>query len=201
MLSTRPLPNPVSTRPSAPLVPHHRSSVRRLLRRAIPALFACLSALSARSVAAQRPTSPEGVRLSLPPGGRFFTDTFALRRLPILGPFGAGAVIREDPARVAERAVRAAERAKERLLVLRWTMVVQAGLVPRIDSAAVANELAANTPAVARPDSGPPPGALVPVVPVAKREGVDVSRQIGNDIFGDLGGLGISLDEIGRAHV
>jgi len=171
--------------------------VRRLLRRAIPVLVACLSALSARSVAAQQPTSPEGIRLSLPQGARLFTVPFALRPLPIFGPFGTGAVIREDPARVAERAVRAATRAKERLLLRRWTMVVQAGLMPRIDSAALAAQLAANTPAVARPDSGPPPGALVPVVPGAKREGVDVAKQIGNDIFGELGGLGglgISLD-------
>ena len=198
MLSIRPLPIPVSTRPSAPLVPHFRSSVRRLLRsalprRAIPVLLACLSALSARSVAAQRPTSPEGVRLSLPQGGRLFTDTFALRRLPIFGPFGTGAVIREDPARVADRAVRAAERTKERLLLRRWTMVVQAGLMPRVDSVALANAIAANLAAAVRPDSGPPPGALVPVIG-PKREGVDVSRQIGNDIFGELGGLGINLD-------
>jgi len=145
----------------------------------------------AKPAAAQQPLNRADASLSaLLQGGRLLTETFALRPLPIFGPFGRGAPYRPDPARVADQVVRDAIRAKDQLVQRRWTRVVQAGLLRRPDTVPT---VAARTDSVPVP-LGPTPGALVPVLTPPRREGADVNKQIGNDLLGDLGTLGIVLD-------
>ncbi len=164
--------------------------MRRPLHRGINRLvLACLSALLATPATAQQSPVPGAqLPLPLPAGARLFTDSLTLRRLPILGPFGSGSATRAEPARVARQLVADAERARARHLQRRWFDVLQAGFAP-----ATLPAVAAIPVATPRTDSGPPPGALVPII-TPPREGADVARTIGDDILGDLGGLGIALN-------
>jgi len=174
--------------------------VRRPLRRGrtlLPAslyvvvavIVAC--AMVAVPAAAQDTTyaAPDGIP-GLASRGRLLSETFQLRPLPIFGPFGSGAAYRADPALVANQAVREAYRAKDRLLQRRWVRVLQSGYNVPIDGA---NAVAS------RPDSTDArstlvPGSLVPLAPLGKREGAELSKQIGNDLLGNLGNLGITLN-------
>ena len=116
---------------------------------------------------------------------RLAADTLRIRIPTLLGPLGAATAFRPDPARVADRAVEVTRaRSVERLLG-RWSATVARGLAPQIDSAALR--------VVAEVDTGPRPGALVPLVP-QRRDGADAATQISTDILGEIGQLGINLN-------
>ena len=182
----------VPRRQGWPLVPHDRSSVRRLLQTwALAALpmawsmtlpIASLTAVSliasplATSLAAQQ-TVPRPA--PLPAGARLAADTLRLKVPPVLGPFGAATALRPDPVRVADRAVAVARRRREERIVARWGLTV-------------ARSLSSPLAVAVRTDSGPTPGALVPLVP-QRRPGADAAAQIATDLLGDIGDLGISL--------
>lgn len=129
----------------------------------------------------QPPVSPlppiAGLRLRAP------GDTLVLRPLPRFGILRDGLPYRADPALVADRIVRATRRQLAQALTARWVATVQAGLVP-----------AAPPPArVVATDSGPTPGALVPLAP-QRRGGADARTLIGGpDFLNNVGDLGINL--------
>ncbi len=178
--------------------------MRRLLHRGIRSICVCLGVLLATQADAQQSAAiPEAAGLALPRGARLFTDTFALRPLALLGPFGAATGLRADPARVADALVRTAQRRQMERLGRQWAQLLQSGLASRADSlgvavaarldSAAAAALAAES-AAASAAAGPPPGSLVPLIPPRRREGADVSKQLGGDLLGDFGGLGIALN-------
>jgi hypothetical protein len=139
----------------------------------LTAIFLIARPLAAQQVA-PRPTL-------VPPGARLAADSLRLRVPYSLGPFGVATAFRPDPARVAERAVAIARRLHEERIVARWGQTVVRGLVsPRV----AAGE--------ARSDSGPTPGALVPLAP-QRRLGADAATQLTTDLLGDIGDLGIAL--------
>ena len=191
----RPLYETVPAQRVEPLVPHDRSSVRRCAR--VLLLFFCLTA--ALPVAAQRPVGavvPAPVAPSISAnspidslfrepiwqGLRLFTDSLLPRRRTIFELFATGAAYHPDPTRVAQQAVLDAQRRKEQLLRRRWTLSVQRDLLQRTQ---------ATTVAATAVDSGPTPGALVPLLKSRRRDGADARTQLGGDIFGS--NLGINL--------
>lgn len=118
-----------------------------------------------------------GLRLRAP------NDTFALRRLVRFGVLRAGLPYRADPNMVAERLVAAAKARNDTLNMRRWTAAVQAVLMARPDTVVV----------VAANDSGPLPGALIPLLPPAST-GADARTQIGTgDFLTNVADLGIQL--------
>ena len=127
----------------------------------------------------QDSTLPAGVLVGL----RLFTDPLKLRTFPILGPFGAAAPFRADPARVAAQAVYSATRAKDALLQRRWTATLSRAFSPPLQGTTVAT-----TPA----DSVPMPGARIPLAP-APRSGADARTQLAGDLFGKDLGINLTL--------
>lgn len=114
-------------------------------------------------------------------------DTLVLRPLVRFGVLRAGLPYRPDPARVADRLVADALRRNRRLEVERWRTVVQAPLLFDIrDSLALTRRQPV--------DSGPTPGALVPLVP-STRTGAEARGQLGGpDFLSSVSDLGINLD-------
>lgn len=119
-----------------------------------------------------------GLRLRAP------NDTFALRTLVRFGVLRDGIPYRADPLLVANRLVEQARARNEQLNRRRWQAAVQASLFARPDTVTV----------VAETDRGPPPGALVPVLPPASL-GADARTQIGGSEFlTNVADLGINLN-------
>lgn len=119
-----------------------------------------------------------GLRLRAP------NDTFALRTLVRFGVLQDGIPYRADPTRVADRLVARAKLRNEQLNLRRWQLAIQASLFARPDTVTV----------VAVADTGPPPGALVPVLPPATM-GADARTQIGgSDFLTNVADLGINLN-------
>ena len=139
----------------------------------LPAVSLIASPLAAQAVSRPAP---------LPSGARLAADTLRLKVPSILGPLGAATALRPDPARVADRAVTIARRRHEERIAARWRQTVARGLSTPI-SAVVATQT----------DSGPTPGALVPLVP-QRRAGADAATQLATDLMGDIGDLGIVLN-------
>ena len=200
------------------LLPHDRSSVRCFLRprsrAANPGLvpvcvgvvLAAVSLLCARPALAQDTARVITARdsgaivrapLFLRPGLRRPSDTLILRSPPILGPFGAAAPYRPDPARVAEALVRRARAQADARLASRWASTVRAPFATSgaldADQPAVPADSPTVTPPATATDSLPRPGGLVPVRPEAPRTG-DVFSQLGGDLFGDFANLGFTLN-------
>ncbi len=110
-------------------------------------------------------------------------DTLTFKPLPRFGLLYNVSPSRIDPTRLTDRVVQRARQRMARTLESRWLAVVQAGLAPA-------------TPVVvaARSDSGPPPGALVPLAP-QKPTGADAKNAIGTgDFLNNVADLGINLD-------
>ena len=116
--------------------------------------------LSAASALASPLAAQDAVPRSavLPAGARLAVDTLRLKLPPALGLFGVATALRPDPARVADRAVAQARRRHEERIAARWRQSLVRGLSAPIP-----------TLVAERPDSAPPPGALVPLGPLAPR--------------------------------
>ncbi|MBL0170171.1 MAG: cell surface protein SprA [Gemmatimonadaceae bacterium] len=167
--------------------PGGRYEATRRLARKLGVLVGgfCLTLGAGRRIQAQ--AGPEGSTPGLAIAGlrlRSVGDTLVLKTLPRFGVLRDGLVYRPDPAQVADKLVAAARRRSELLAVTRWMSVVQTPLLARPDSIRVA----------VRPpnDSGPTPGALVPLVP---QGGADARNRIGGaDFLNNVADLGINLD-------
>ncbi len=165
-------------------------ALRRLGRRlALFAVSALLpAALAVRSAQAQA-TPPSSSVPNLPLAGltlRVPGDSFALKPLVRFGVLVDGFPYRAAPGRVAEHLVAASRRRAERLAAARWRSVIQAPLLarPAVDVGAIAR---------APSDSGPIPGALVPLVP-QPAAGADARTRIGGgDFLANAADLGINL--------
>jgi cell surface protein SprA len=121
--------------------------------------------------------------LRLPPGARLSSDSLFLRRPAVLGALGRTLISRPDPVAVADLAVAAAMRTREARLRARWQRTITRSFLPEL--------LVAAADTVRPPvDSGPRPGALVPVVPTPK-PGVPVDKA--TEFLSEIGDLGISL--------
>ncbi len=141
--------------------------------------FAPLGLVGAQAAPSTPGLAIAGLRLREP------ADTFAFKALPRFGVLREGLVYRPDPARVADVLVAAARRRSERLALTRWQTVVQASL----RSPSTASTGVARLPV----DSGPTPGALVPLIP-QERAGADARSRIGGaDFRNNAADLGINL--------
>ncbi|MBL0939255.1 MAG: cell surface protein SprA [Gemmatimonadaceae bacterium] len=119
-------------------------------------------------------------------------DSLVLRRPTRLGLFTPIAIARPDPASVAERVVQFNQRYRAIRLEQAWERTVARAFVAQ--SVAVTEAEIAPTPDTPPPapvDSGPRPGALVPLAP--QRRSGD-AQQAATDFLNDIGDLGISLD-------
>ncbi|MFN8717049.1 MAG: cell surface protein SprA [Gemmatimonadaceae bacterium] len=115
-------------------------------------------------------------------------DSLVLRRPAVLGALGRSLLTRPDPAAMAERAVRDAERLRASRLRRDWQRTVQRSFLrPEAAEAQVAV-----TPATPPVDSGPTPGALVPLAPTRRATGDPA--QAATDFLNEIGDLGISLN-------
>ncbi len=192
---------------SQQLVPHDRSSVRRpmhqrpggpvaalrrLPRRLLLLVYSVMLpvALCARSVEAQG-AAPASVP-NLPIAGitlRTPGDSFSLRPLVRFGVLRDSLPYRAAPDAVARRLVEATRERIERESTRRWRAAIQAPLL----SPSPATVALLTPPPV---DSGPTPGALVPLVPAAPGAiGADARTRIGSgDFLSSAADLGIRLD-------
>jgi len=190
-------------------VPHDRRSVRRskhqrsgglalvlsrLLRR-LPLFVASVmlpAGVAARSAQAQQ-VPPASVP-DLPIAGltlRVPGDTFALRPLVRFGVLRAGLPYRAAPEAVARRLVEATRDRLAKRAEVRWREVIQAPLLAPTPAMLAAD--AATIPA-APVDTGPRPGALVPLVP-QDAVGADARTRIGTgDFLSSAADLGINLN-------
>ncbi len=120
-----------------------------------------------------------GLRLRTP------SDSFALRRLVRFGILRDSLPYRAAPTLVAERLVEAARARAEQRATSLWQTAIRESL-----TAAPPATVAARPPV----DSGPTPGALVPLLP-ERREGADVRTRIGGENpLTDAADLGINLN-------
>ncbi len=169
-----------------PVVPHGRSSVRRLFK-AVCLTAAAIGSLYGSPLAAQD-TTP---RSPLPPAARLLRDSLVLRVGRRPGALDRSQAIRPDPVAVGDRAVIAATRLRVQRLAARWERtVVSANLA----ALAPAESTAADRP-VAPTNAGPTPGALVPLLPSRDAAGANPANAAAgeNDFLADIGNLGISL--------
>jgi cell surface protein SprA len=191
----------VSARPPAVLVPHDRSSVHRSQRPRSRGASRVVLLLAIVGLVDGSPLTPRRARAqvrdtvartadpgpspqdSLPwprviEGLRFRADTaLRLRRPARFGVFGGLAERRPTPAAVASRVDRTTRSAAAR----------------RVDDAWRADLLrAVAAPVVAVADSGPTPGALVPLLPAAPR-GADARGAFAGDLMDELSDYGMSL--------
>ncbi len=197
-----PLTRTQPARKRVPLVPHDRSSVRRLFS-AWSIRAACVVAamaveapmgtpLAAQGAVADSVQQPPAVQpaqlpFRFPPAARLRKDTFALRLPASLGLLGAARALRPDPEAVASLAVERARRIRAAAAERRWEITIARALAtaPRAEVAL--------TPV----DSGPRPGALVPLVPSARRNerSTDEKRaDLTSTLINGIGDLGITLD-------
>jgi cell surface protein SprA len=166
---------------------------RRLARRLALLLFAVvLSAIfAAPPVHAQGTVSgpPQDSTRRFPIAGltlRTPGDTFALRTLVRFGILRDGLPYRAAPGAVADRLVAASRRRLEQRAAERWQTAIRAPLLAREEPPAAI--------AAAPVDTGPRPGALVPLVPAAPA-GADARTRIGGaDFLSNAADLGINLD-------
>ena len=170
-----------------PLVPHDRSSVRRLFHAVVvaAALVWGPEPLTAQEAPARAP-------IPLPPAARLLRDSLVLRTRARPGAIDRSPAVRPDPQGVAERAAQAAIRLRQQRLAARWTRTVMRGTPS--DSATGTAPDASAVARLARPDSGPTPGALVPLAPARRAEATPLGAARGAEFLDDLGGLGISLN-------
>ncbi|MDQ8167224.1 MAG: cell surface protein SprA [Gemmatimonadota bacterium] len=161
-------------------------AIRGWLRVASPPvpLVAAAAVVAAALFAAPAAAQPGAPRPAAAlAGARLAADSVWLKLPPILGPFGAATALRPDPVRLADRAVRLARARHAERIDARWRQTVARDFA-----------VPASAPAMAvRPDSGPTPGALVPLAPQL-RQGADAATQLATDLLGDIGDLGISLN-------
>ncbi|MCC6245319.1 MAG: cell surface protein SprA [Gemmatimonadaceae bacterium] len=169
-----------------------------VLRQLVPGLGAVL--LAASSLGAQVAPRADSARSSasapaLPIAGltlRTPGDGFVFRPLRRFGVLTSGQPYHADPRRVANAVVGAAEQRLRQRAQLRWVAAVQAPLLAR-EVAPVAADSVAPVVAAARPDSGPTPGALVPLRPDGLL-GADAKTRLGEgDFLSNVGTLGITL--------
>jgi len=114
-------------------------------------------------------------------------DTFALKQLIRFGALSKGLPYHPDPARVADRLVADAMRRTRARAAARWQAVIQAPLMRGAPEPMAVG---------ARPatDSGPTPGALVPLLPPRSGGADDRTRIGGADFLDNAANLGINLD-------
>lgn len=157
------------------------------LRRAAAPLAVALALLAGAAVPlAAQDTAGQPPRPLVDPVRRL--DSLVLRSPAILGALGRSLLTRPDPEAIADRAVRQAAQLRERRIQSGWQRTVLRGFA-RADRADSAVAAARATPPV---DSGPTPGALVPLAPT-RRAAADPA-QAATDFLNDIGDLGISLN-------